>query len=112
MKLNRPAYQKYIFICNNQRAADAKRPCCGEAHGLELKKTFKALIKKHNLKMIVRAQRAGCFDLCEYGPTVAVYPDNIFYGNVQIRDVEDIFESHILNNQPVERLRLHFQKPR
>jgi (2Fe-2S) ferredoxin len=56
----------------------------------------------------VRAQKAGCFDVCAFGPAVVVYPEGVFYGNVQLSDVNEIFEEHIVNNRPVERLKLNF----
>jgi len=103
-------FTKHIFICINQREEGAPRRCCGEAHGTELAAQFKALIKTHQLRMKVRAQRSSCLDLCEKGPTMVVYPEGIFYGNVQLEDVPEIFEEHILNNRPVERLRLNFKE--
>jgi len=42
---------------------------------------------------------------------VVVYPEGIFYGNVQLSDVEEIVEQHIVDGNPVERLRLRFDKP-
>ena len=102
-------YRKHIFICINERK-EGERVSCGEAHGMELVAAFKKLIKDKNLNTIVRAQRTGCFDICETGPTVAVYPEGIFYGKVQLGDVEEIFQSHILNDNPVERLRIKFKR--
>ncbi|MEW6467500.1 MAG: (2Fe-2S) ferredoxin domain-containing protein [Bacteroidota bacterium] len=102
-------YRKHIFICTNQRKA-GERVSCGETHGMELVAAFKKLIKDHGIHTEVRAQRTGCFDICEQGPTVAVYPEGVFYGKVQIADVQEIFEQHILNGLPVERLRLNFEK--
>ena len=96
-------YRKHIFICVNQRK-DGERICCGEAHGMELVAAFKKIIKDKDINTEVRTQRTGCFDICETGPTVAVYPEGIFYGKVQISDVQEIFEEHILNGNPVERL--------
>ncbi len=103
-------YEKHLFICTNQREAGSARKSCGEAHGMELVHAFKKLVKDHNLKTTVRAQRAGCIDVCEWGPTVVVYPEGCFYGNVQLSDVTEIFEQHILKNTPVERLRIDFSK--
>jgi (2Fe-2S) ferredoxin len=49
----------------------------------------------------MRAQRTGCFDLCEQGPTVAIYPEGVFYGKVQLSDVEEIVSEHLENDRIV-----------
>jgi (2Fe-2S) ferredoxin len=103
-------FEKHIFICINQRAEGAPRQCCGEETGLELTAAFKSLITEHKLKMKVRAQRASCFDWCENGPIITIYPEGVVYGNVQKSDVEEIFNEHILNNRPVTRLKTQFSK--
>ncbi len=99
-------YDKHIFICVNQRAAGAARRSCGEAHGMELVDAFKKKIKELNLPIKLRAQKAGCLDICDYGPTLVVYPEGVFYVGVQLSDVDEIINEHIINNRPVERLRL------
>ena len=52
----------------------------------------------------VRANKCGCLDQCELGPTVVVYPEAVWYGHVQPEDVDEIIETHIVGGQPVERL--------
>jgi (2Fe-2S) ferredoxin len=99
-------YRKHVFICTNEKP-DGKK-CCGEQRGMELVNAFKDLVKKNNLNTEIRAQRAGCFDVCSFGPAVVVYPEGIFYGHVQLNDVEEIFNEHILNGRVVERLELKF----
>ena len=54
----------------------------------------------------VRANKSGCLDQCEHGPTVVVYPEAVWYGFVDAADVEEIVTSHIVNGRPVERLQL------
>lgn len=103
-------YQKHIFVCINQREKDAKRQSCGKAVGEEIAARFKELIKVHKLNTKVRAQRSSCLDICEQGPTMVVYPEGVFYKNIALGDVEEIFESHIINDKPVERLQLNFTK--
>jgi (2Fe-2S) ferredoxin len=98
-------YQKHLFICTNQRIDKA---CCGENTGMKLVELFKKSIAQRKLNVAIRTQRAGCLDVCEFGPAMVVYPEGIFYGNVKESDVEEIVESHIVNNKPVERLRLKF----
>ena len=101
-------YTKHIFICNNQRK-EGERICCGEAHGMELVAAFKKQIKDKGLHIEIRAQRTGCLDICELGRSLVVYPEGVFYGKVQLTDVAEIVEEHLVKNIPVERLRLNFK---
>ncbi len=98
-------FEKHIFICTNQREG---KESCGEANGMRLVELFKKGIAQRKLAIPVRAQRAGCLDVCSFGPALVVYPDGVFYGPVSESDVEEIIESHIVHNTPVERLRLSF----
>jgi (2Fe-2S) ferredoxin len=98
-------YNKHIFICTNQRPEGAPRRSCGETHGMEIVDAFKSKLKEKKLPIRVRAQKAGCLDICEYGQTVAVYPDGVFYVGVELTDVDEIINEHIMNDRVVERLR-------
>jgi len=102
-------YEKHIFICTNQRKP-GKRVSCGEEHGEALTSAFKKLIKAKNLNVKMRAQRTGCMETCELGPSVVVYPEGVFYGGVQLEDVEEIVTEHLENNRIVERLVMDFSK--
>jgi (2Fe-2S) ferredoxin len=102
-------FEKHIFICTNQRKEGEKRSC-GEACGMELVKEFKKQLKERNLKGKVRAQRAGCLDACEYGPSMVVYPEGVYYGNLNVSDVNEIIEEHVMNNRSVQRLIISFEE--
>jgi (2Fe-2S) ferredoxin len=102
-------FEKHIFICTNQRAPGEKKSC-GEACGMELVKEFKKQIKEKGLAKKIRAQKTGCLDACEYGPSMVIYPEGIFYGGVTPGDIKEILDEHILNNRPVERLVINFDK--
>lgn len=99
-------FDKHIFICVNQRAADAPRRSCGEGHGMMIVDAFKKKLKELNLPIKLRAQKAGCLDICDFGQTVAIYPEGVFYVGVTINDVNEIINEHIINNRIVERLKL------
>lgn len=101
-------YKKHIFICTNQRN-DGRR-CCGEEHGLKLVAEMKRLLKEKGINKEIRAQRAGCLDACDYGPSMVVYPEGVFYGKVQLGDIEQIVNEHLINNNIVERLVTNFEK--
>jgi (2Fe-2S) ferredoxin len=102
-------FEKHIFICTNQRSEGEKKSC-GEACGMALVKDFKKKLKEQGLNGKIRAQRAGCLDACEYGPSIVVYPEGIFYGSVKPEDVDEIINDHLINNQPVKRLIINFEK--
>lgn len=46
----------------------------------------------------------GCHGFCEQGVLVIIPDKDITYVKVKVSDVEEIYESHIRNNKPVERL--------
>lgn len=98
-------YDVHIFVCTNQRTGTEKLSC-GEAHGLELVGEFKKQLKDLNVGLKTRANRSGCLGICDFGPTIAIYPEGIFYVGVQKEDVKEIIESHILNKTIVDRLLL------
>lgn len=99
-----PKFEKHIFICTNQRPAENPRGCCDPSGKGELHHAFKTALAIRGLKGKVRANKAGCLDQCEHGPNVVVYPEAVWYGQVSLEDVDEIVESHILANRPVERL--------
>jgi len=102
-------FEKHIFICTNQRK-EGERKSCGEGCGMELVKAFKKSLNDKGLKGKIRAQRAGCLDACDFGPSMVVYPEGIFYGGVQPSDVEEIVNEHLLHGRPVSRLVIDFSK--
>ncbi len=46
----------------------------------------------------------GCHGFCEQGVLVVIPDKHVTYVKVKEKDVEEIYESHIRNNKPVERL--------
>lgn len=99
-------FERHIFICTNQRLDGSPRGCCDPAGLGTLQLAFKKELAARGLKDRMRANKAGCLDQCEVGPTVVVYPEGVWYGHVTAADVAEIVESHLLNGQPIERLRL------
>jgi (2Fe-2S) ferredoxin len=100
-----PKFEKHIFICTNQRPEGNPRGCCNPSGEGELQRVFKAKLSERGIpNSRVRANKAGCLDQCEVGPTVVVYPEAVWYGHVTPADVDEIIESHIIGGKPVERL--------
>ena len=99
-------FERHVFVCTNCREPGSARPSCttdgkGELHGL-----LKDAIRAAGLGARVRANKAGCLDQCEHGPTLVVYPDAVWYGHVQPSDVPEIVSEHLVAGRPVQRLML------
>lgn len=99
-------FNKHIFICENKRPDGHPRGCCADKGASEIKELFKSRLKELGLNADIRANASGCLDACEFGTAIVVYPEQIWYGGVTIDDVEEIIQSHLINDKPVERLKI------
>jgi (2Fe-2S) ferredoxin len=99
-----PKFEKHIFICTNQRPQGHAKGSCNPDGTGELHQLFKAGLAKRGLNGCVRANKSGCLDQCEHGPTVVVYPEATWYGGVTAADVDEILDAHIAGDHPVQRL--------
>jgi (2Fe-2S) ferredoxin len=97
-------YQRHIFVCTNKREPDDARGSCSKRGSDALHACFKQEAKRLNLKGLVRANKAGCLDHCDLGPSVVVYPEGVWYWVGSEADVTEIMERHILKGEIVTRL--------
>lgn len=100
------AFEKHVFVCTNTRAEGHPRGCCSSKNSVAIRERLKELVEQRGLKRKIRVNTAGCLDQCEHGVTIVVYPEAVWYGFVKMEDVDEILESHLVGNKPVERLRL------
>ncbi len=103
-------YEKHIFICENKRDPSDPRGCCAEKNSLVIRDLFKKRLKELGLNKKMRSNGTGCLDACAFGPSIIVYPEQIWYGGVKVEDVEEIIQNHLINDKPVERLLIRDKK--
>ena len=77
---------------------------CTSSDSLQIIENLKEEIEKAGLSDHAMVHLTGCFGFCAMGPIVKVYPDNVFCVHVKPEDANEIVQSHIANNQVVERL--------
>ncbi|MBM4120597.1 MAG: (2Fe-2S) ferredoxin domain-containing protein [Nitrospira sp.] len=99
-----PAFKRHIFVCTNKRPADDPRGCCAARGSEHLQECFKKEVKRLNLKGVVRANKAGCLDHCDLGPSAVIYPEGVWYWVGTEADVTEIVERHVVKGEIVERL--------
>ena len=103
-------FRKHLFICINEREPGNPKGSCASRGSAELLDYAKMRSHEMGLKGIIRINKAGCLDACYYGPTLVVYPDDIWYAPRSKEDMEEILQEHIQQNRIVKRLTIKFSK--
>jgi (2Fe-2S) ferredoxin len=99
-------YQRHVFFCLNER--DDGSACCANHHAAEMQQHAKSRIKELDLngEGKIRINKSGCLDRCQEGPCVVVYPDGVWYTYVDVHDIDEIIDRHLIKGEVVERLRI------
>ena len=110
-----PQRKRYAFVCVNRRPDGTPKGSCAARGAVELHAKLKEMLKARGMaELEVRACTSSCLDTCWVGPTIAVEPDNYFYGRVTEADLPEIVDA-LANGTRVERLVLQpddFVEPR
>ena len=102
--MQKPKY--HIFVCTSSRANGQQIGFCHAKTSVEVMAKFMEEIEERDIGGVVFLSNTGCFGICEKGPVVVVYPDNVWYGSVTSDDVAEILDQHIEGGTPVARLAL------
>ncbi len=84
--------------------------CCGTgcqaAGSVEVVDKFKQVLSGTgwNGKVIPLVKPTGCHGFCSRGPLVIIEPQDLFYQQVKVDDVEEIVNKTILNNEVIKKL--------
>lgn len=98
-------YRRHIFCCTNRRDPGHKRGCCAEKNADELRDYMKTRVKELGIAK-TRVNTAGCLDRCEFGPTVVIYPEGVWYSCKTKEDIDEVIAKHLQNGKIVDRLKL------
>jgi len=79
-------FERIVFVCVNERGKH-DRICCAAGRGAEIYGKLKQAIKDIGLKGKVRVSKSGCMDVCEQGPNVMLFPDNVWFYDVDESDI-------------------------
>lgn len=97
-------FKHHVFVCENQRESDDPKGCCASKGSHELLEALRVKVKGAGLAAQIRINSSGCLSNCSRGPAMVVYPEGIWYSQVKITDIDDIFEQHLVAGTPVRRL--------
>jgi NADP-reducing hydrogenase subunit HndC len=102
--------RRHVFVCNGKS--------CSAAGSADVKAAFERELKAKNLQYgkaskgrnpngSVLLTDCGSIGFCAIGPAVLVYPESVWYAQVQAEDVPEIIEEHLEKGKIVERLALN-----
>jgi (2Fe-2S) ferredoxin len=100
-----PYFRAHVFVCCNRRPDGHRRGSCAARGSEALRDYLKARAKELGLGG-VRVNAAGCLDRCEFGPTMVIYPEGIWYSPRTKEDVDEILQAHLVAGGRVPRLML------
>lgn len=96
-------YSRHVIVCTGGF-------CSPERKGQALYSLLAALLEREGLLFGSKRVKRGetpCLGVCESGPIVVVYPDGIWYANVDPPLLERIVREHLRNGQVVEEAVFH-----
>jgi (2Fe-2S) ferredoxin len=95
-----PVFERHVFVCTRGEWCPAI-----DGDGVGVHARLKAIVKARGLGERIRINHAGCFSQCGNGPMAVVYPDGVWYAALTPDDADEIVERHLVDGEPVERLR-------
>jgi (2Fe-2S) ferredoxin len=89
--------KKHVLVCTAVH--------CNQKGAMDVAGRLRLEIIRKGLDTDILVNNCGTIDLCDIGPNIVVYPDNIIYRGVQVKDIKEIVE-HLRGGPVVERLLL------
>lgn len=89
-------YRSNVLVCGGTG--------CTSSDSLKIVDRLKEEIAARGLENEVNVITTGCFGLCALGPIMVIYPEGSFYSMVNIDDIPEIVEEHLLKGRIVTRL--------
>jgi len=90
------AFKKHVLVCGN---AD-----CATRGGVGVLVALRRALRDAGRDGDIRVTRTSCMGRCGEGPTVAVYPDGVWYRGVTSGDAHELVHDHLLGDRLVARL--------
>jgi sirohydrochlorin ferrochelatase/(2Fe-2S) ferredoxin len=88
--------RKHVLVCGNVD--------CASRGSIALIAGLRRALKRIGREREIRITRTSCMGRCGEGPTVAVYPDGIWYRAVNPADANELVDQHLVGDRLIARL--------
>jgi len=87
--------KKHVMVCTAVH--------CNQKGGMDVAGRLRLAVLRKGVDADILVNNCGTIDLCDCGPNIVVYPDNVIYNGVTVKDIPDIM-THLEGGPVVERL--------
>jgi len=87
--------KKHVMVCTAVH--------CNQKGGMDVAGRLRLAVLRKGLDAEILVNNCGTNDLCDCGPNIVVYPDNVIYNGVTVKDIPEIM-THLEGGPVVERL--------
>lgn len=101
-----PAWKHHVFVCTNKRPPGHPKGSCVDRGCNDVLLALTEEVERLELFETVKVNSSNCLGPCRSGPTMVVYPENIWYAGVAAKDVPELVREHLVAGRPVSRLLL------
>jgi (2Fe-2S) ferredoxin len=89
--MNKPKH--HIFLCASYRVSGTPQGTCSKKGAIQFLPYLESALDERGLGDVV-VSSTGCLKMCEKGPVMVIYPENIWYANVESEDaIDEILDS-------------------
>ena len=90
--------KKHVLVCTASH--------CAQKGANDVAGRLRLEIIRRGLDAEIMVNNCGTVDLCDIGPNIVVYPDEVIYSGVTVKDIPDVV-AHLTGGPVVERLLLN-----
>ncbi len=93
----KPTY--HIFICNSYRVKGDPQGVCNKKNAIDLLAYVENEILERGLDAQISS--TGCLKVCDKGPVMVIYPNSLWYGDINEERIDEILDG-LEDGNPIE----------
>lgn len=87
--MNKPTY--HLLVCNSFRLSGEPQGVCNKKGAPSLLQYLEEGIADRGID--AQASSTGCLKVCDRGPAMIIYPQNVWYGNIDENKLDVILDA-------------------